>query len=120
MRRPRVLIVDDDRDICEFVAWGLSDRGYTVVSAENGRKALDSVTTIRPDAIVLDMRMPVMNGWEFAEVYRELPGPHAPIIIMTAYLDSAAVAAEVGAQGHISKPFNLVRLADILRPFVSE
>ena len=115
MQRPKVLIVDDDPDICEFVTWGLSDRGYRVVSASNGREALDCVASARPDAIVLDMRMPVMNGWEFARAYRELPGPHAPIVIMTAYLNPEEVAREMGAQGCISKPFNLITLVDILR-----
>ncbi len=115
MQQPKVLIVDDDPHICDFVTWGLSDRGYRVVSASNGREALDRVASIRPDAIVLDMRMPVMNGWEFARAYRELPGPHAPIVIMTAYLDPEEVAREMGVQGCISKPFNLITLVDILR-----
>jgi two-component system response regulator MprA len=115
MEHPKVLIVDDDPDICDFVEWGLADRGYEVMSAGNGMEALEKIAAKRPGAIILDMLMPVMNGREFVRAYRELPGPHAPIVVMTAYLDPAAVAKEVGAQGYISKPFDLVTLVDILR-----
>ena len=118
MTRPKVLIVDDDEGICEFVTWGLTDRGYEVIAAGNGQEALRRAASVQPDAIILDMRMPVMDGYEFARAYRETPGPHAPIVVMTAYLDPRAVAAEVGAQGYISKPFDLVTLADILRQYL--
>lgn len=120
MTRPKVLIVDDDSSICEFVEWGLADRGYDVVMAGNGKDALVVASSQRPDAIVLDMRMPVMDGYQFARAYRETPGPHAPIVIMTAYLDPQSVAAEVGAQGYVSKPFDLVTLFDILHKFMRD
>lgn len=120
MKRPKVLVVDDDQNICDLVAWGLDDSGYEVLVAFDGKAALDTVQRIRPDAIVLDMRMPVMNGWEFIEEYRKLPGPHAPIVVTTAYLDPGKIASEVGAQGCISKPFDLLTLSRMLRGLVSE
>ena len=120
MSRPKVLIVDDDSGICEFVEWGLGDRGIEVMTACNGREALEVLASERPHAIILDMRMPVMDGYEFARAYREMPGPRAPIVIMTAYLDPKAVAAQVGAEGYVSKPFDLVTLFDILRKHLPE
>lgn len=120
MDQPRILIVDDDSQICEFVAWGLADRGYEVVSAGNGRQALDRIASARPDAIILDMMMPIMDGWEFARAYRETPGPHAPIVVMTAYMDPQKIAREIGAEGCISKPFDLIMLTDILRQWLPE
>ncbi len=120
MGRPKVLIVDDDDSICEFVSWGLSDLGYQVLSARDGQEALTVAGLSQPDAIVLDMLMPVMNGWEFARAYRETPGLHAPIVIMTAFLDPAKVAAEVGAQDFVSKPFDLITLGQILRKHIQE
>jgi CheY-like chemotaxis protein len=120
MNTAKVMIVDDDEDICDFVSWGLSDHGYEVVAAENGKEAMESAPFFKPDAIILDMRMPVMDGWEFIKAYRELPGPHAPIIIMTAYMDPKQVAAEAGAQGYISKPFDLLTLVDLLRKHIPQ
>ena len=60
-----------------------------------------------PRLILLDMRMPVMDGWSFAAAYQALPGHHAPICVMTAAPDAAAHAAEIGAAAVLSKPFEL-------------
>src|SRR5262245_17777894 len=86
MSGERVLLVDDDESIRQVVSIFLSDEGYEIAGAGNGREALELVTDFRPDIILLDLRMPVMDGWEFARTYRELPGPHAPIIAFVAAL----------------------------------
>jgi len=69
--------------------------------------ALVEAATRGPDVILLDMKMPVMDGWEFARVYRAAPGQHAPIVVVTAAADAAGRAAEVAADGHLPKPFDL-------------
>ena len=66
-----------------------------------------------PDLIVLDMRMPIMDGWEFARRYRELPGPHAPIIVFTAARDAGERASEIAADAYLSKPVSLDDLLDL-------
>jgi two-component system chemotaxis response regulator CheY len=114
-RSARVLVVDDDKGIREFVRTVLSDEGYDVAEATDGQQALDRVAQRRPDVILLDMRMPVMDGWEFARTYRERPGPHAPIVIVTAALDVAKDAKEIGANGFLAKPFQLDDLLQLVQ-----
>ena len=114
-RSARVLVVDDDKGIREFVRTVLSDEGYDVAEATDGQQALDRVAQRRPDVILLDMRMPVMDGWEFARTYRERPGPHAPIVIVTAALDVAKDAKEIGADGFLAKPFQLDDLLQLVQ-----
>jgi CheY-like chemotaxis protein len=65
--RPKVLIVEDDHDLRRLYAVGLSQRGFDVLLAANGADALDRAAEVQPDIILLDMIMPVMDGWELVE-----------------------------------------------------
>jgi two-component system, chemotaxis family, chemotaxis protein CheY len=112
---PRVLVVDDDESIRELISIALEDEGYEILQAHQGQAALEVVRCHPPDVILLDTRMPVMNGWEFARRYRELEGPHAPVIMFTAVDDPELAAHEIGAEAYLSKPFDLIELADIIR-----
>jgi two-component system, chemotaxis family, chemotaxis protein CheY len=115
----RILIVDDDESIRQIVGLCLSDAGYEVFEASNGRVALDRIDEARPDLILLDLRMPVMDGWEFARSYRQRPGPHADIIAFVAALNADDEAAELHAASVLSKPFDLddlLRAVRSLRP----
>lgn len=112
-----VMIVDDDENISEFVSMVLEDEGYEVAKARNGQAALERAAELQPDLILLDMRMPVMDGWAFAEAYRQTPGPHAPIIACTAARDAAQSAAEIDAEGHIAKPFDIEELIQVVERF---
>lgn len=111
--RARILIVDDDEAILEFMSEALNDEGYEVTTALNGAEGLAVAARLPPDLILLDMRMPVMDGWEFARKYRETPGPHAAIVVITAARDAAASAQQIGAQGYLAKPFSLDALLEI-------
>jgi two-component system chemotaxis response regulator CheY len=112
-----VLVVDDDESIREFISLALMDTGYCVAAATDGAAALGTIPRFHPDLILLDMRMPVMNGWEFAATYRAAPGPHVPIIVLTAARDAAESAAEIQAQAYLAKPFDLDRLLDLIASF---
>ena len=105
-----ILVVDDDEGIREFVQTVLSDEGYEVRTAWHGAAALELLEQVSPSVILLDMRMPVMDGWEFARQYRERPGPHAPIIVVTAARDADDRAAQIAADGVLPKPFRLHQL----------
>jgi CheY-like chemotaxis protein len=102
--------VEDDDGIRDMVDIVLSAAGYEVLTASDGAAALQVVGSVRPDLLLLDMRMPVMDGWELARQYRALPGPHAPIVVMTAARDAAQWAAEVDANGYLGKPFDVAEL----------
>ncbi len=110
----RVLVVDDDVNIREFVSLALMGEGHEVEVASNGAIALDVVQALAPDVILLDMRMPVMDGWQFASAYRELPGPRARVVVMTAARDAARSGAEIGADGNLAKPFELDDLLNLV------
>lgn len=113
-QRP-ILVVDDDEVILSTLALFLADEGYVVEVAGNGQEALERAEREHPRLILLDMKMPVMDGWAFAAAYRERPGPHAPIIVMTAARDARGRAAEIAADGFLAKPFDLDRLLDLVR-----
>jgi CheY-like chemotaxis protein len=105
-----ILIVDDDPDGSEPVARFLRKSGYRVVTVPNGREALSMLTGALPDLIILDMRMPEMDGAMFLEVLRSyLRWQHVPVIILTAYpegphIDEAARlnANEVFRKGQLN------------------
>jgi CheY-like chemotaxis protein len=103
----RVLVVEDDEDIRSFVTAVLEGAGYLVREAANGVEALQRVQQESPGAILLDMKMPVMDGWAFAAQYRATAGQQAPIIVMTAAHEAAARAREVDAMEVLSKPFEI-------------
>ncbi len=109
-----ILVVDDEDTIRELVAGALEDAGYQVRTACDGAQALSLVCQEPPDLIVLDMRMPVMDGWEFAQVYHDRPDPHAAIIVLTAGREPASIAAEIGADAYMAKPFELGRLLSLV------
>jgi CheY-like chemotaxis protein len=103
----RILVVEDDDSIRDLVDIVLSSAGYEVLTASDGAVALQVVGSVHPDLVLLDMRMPVMDGWEFARQYRAGPEPHAPIVVLTAARDAAERAAEIHANGYLGKPFEV-------------
>ena len=104
-----VLVVDDDTSILDTVTAILSGEGYEVVSAASGQEALAAVTRKPPLVILLDMRMPVMDGWAVARALRER-GVDVPIVVMTAAESAKRWADEIGAEAYLAKPFGLDEL----------
>jgi CheY-like chemotaxis protein len=101
-----VLVVDDDPNITAAVRDGLEFEGYRVTTASSGAEALRHVELDPPALILLDMRMPGMNGWEFAERYRAT-GVDAPVVVMTAAANARTWAEEIQADAVLAKPFTL-------------
>jgi DNA-binding response OmpR family regulator len=106
----RILVVDDDAGIRRLVGYVLGDEGYVVDEAPDGKTAMAVISRHHPDIIILDMKMPGMDGWEFARVYREQYGRQAPIIVLTAAQDAAERASDVSAEGYLPKPFDIETL----------
>jgi two-component system, chemotaxis family, chemotaxis protein CheY len=109
-----ILFIDDDESIREFVTMALTDEGYEVATAQNGAAALDLIKRKQPDLILLDMRMPVMDGWAFMKAYDGTPMPHAPIIALTASRNSPDVQVPAEVSGFLAKPFDLSDLLDMI------
>jgi CheY-like chemotaxis protein len=104
-----ILIIDDDPAILLTVAAILEYEGYPVAQACNGAEGLDKLAQVQPKLVLLDMRMPVLDGWGFAHALQER-GIHLPILVMTAAQDAGRWAREIGATGYIAKPFELTGL----------
>jgi two-component system chemotaxis response regulator CheY len=109
----RVLVVDDEPAIRHAVEAALVDEGFIVSTAPNGEAALSAVDSVRPDAILLDLRMPVMDGYAFLRAYRSRPEPRAAVIVCST---SARLAATVdlGATAFLRKPFDIDELVGVI------
>jgi two-component system, chemotaxis family, chemotaxis protein CheY len=114
-----VLVVDDDEGVRAVMATALEDDGWRVETAENGRIALETLIWARPDAIILDLRMPIMDGLTFAEQYRGFPEPRAPLILISATVTQSAVQA-TGAVTGLRKPVDLNVLLDTVRQHATD
>src|SRR5437764_10912029 len=101
------MIVDDDESIREVVDVFLTGEGFEVVPAPNGAVALQLIEERTPDVILLDGMMPIMDGREFAAAYQSLPGPHAPIVLLTAATDSSDGLDGIQVDDYLAKPFDL-------------
>ena len=102
---PRILVADDEQYVAELLARTLEAEGYSVTRAYNGQDALDEVNKEVPDLIILDINMPVLNGYEVLE--RINKKHDIPVIMLTAVLEATAVdkTIDLGADDYIRKPF---------------
>jgi two-component system OmpR family response regulator len=109
----RVLVVDDDPIIQGFLLDALTDEGYEVRTAPNGRDALAVADSWRPDLIVLDLMMPVMDGRTFRARQRERAELcDVPVVVLSATRDIREQADGLDPAGVFSKPFDLETLLD--------
>jgi CheY-like chemotaxis protein len=110
----RVLVVDDDALTRDVVATVLEDDGYRVDTASNGAEALRMADQYEPDAVILDMTMPVMDGWSFLATWRTRPPEsRAPVLVLSARRESRD-ALDRGAKAYMSKPFDIETLETTL------
>jgi DNA-binding response OmpR family regulator len=110
-----ILVVEDDRDLAEVVVDVLALEGFEVAHADNGRVALEMCAQRTPRLILLDMKMPVMDGWEFARRFRHEFHNATPIIVVTAAESAAQRCREIGADAWLAKPFDLDELRALVR-----
>jgi two-component system chemotaxis response regulator CheY len=113
MSQQPILIVDDDLSIRTTITEILELEGYPVETATNGLEALSAVERSRPSLVLLDMRMPVLDGWGVARALAER-GIELPIVVMTAAQDARRWAQDIGAAGHVAKPFDLDELLRVV------
>ncbi len=106
-----ILVVDDEADSASFIAEAIEGWGFEVVTTSNGREGLDVLHTMPIDGILLDLEMPVMNGWTMLDELR-WQGIAIPVIVMSEEVNEAKLKNFLveGAQDYLVKPFNLLLL----------
>lgn len=109
----RVLLVEDDAGIREITQMALESMGYAVRVAPSGQSALDQLAEEPADAILLDVRMPIMDGAEFARLYRERTTEPAPIILLSAARSTDA-RQPIAESRYVEKPFDIDDLARVI------
>ena len=114
---PRVLVVEDDANLRDSICAVLTDAGYTSWPAENGEVALERARTDRPCVILLDLMMPIMNGWEFrTEQLRDPQLSSIPVLIMTS--DTRAVEkAKTLRTDYLKKPIRADALLELVKDY---
>jgi DNA-binding response OmpR family regulator len=123
-RRRKILVVDDDRAILELVATRLTLAGHDVFAARDGHEALQRIAGIRPDAMVLDLNMPSLDGYGVLKQLGKEGTARLPTLVLTARHGTVDVqrAIGLGARDYLSKPFKdsqlLMRVARLFRPRV--
>ena len=115
-RRRTVLVVEDDRDVLEALAETLEETDYQVLRARNGLEALGQLEGHACDLILLDLMMPVMNGWDFRDKQRETPAiAKIPVLLMSAGAHLTTATGELDAVGYVTKPVDVSDLLDTVR-----
>jgi CheY-like chemotaxis protein len=120
-RRSRVLIVDDDAAVRLVCATVLELEGYEVLEAANGQEALDLARSAAPDVMLLDISMPVLDGFGVAAALRsDSKTRELPFVFLTGELDPQVIrqGGEVGAAGFFTKPFDPAAMVDFIRRIV--
>jgi two-component system chemotaxis response regulator CheY len=115
-----VLVVEDESYLCDLISDVLEAEGHTARKAANGLEALDALRERKPQLILLDLMMPIMDGWEFMETLkRNHAWADIPVIIITAVYDVARTQEETGARAVITKPFDIDQLTEAVRTFAA-
>ena len=119
MQKEKILVVDDDKNICELLRMYLEKEGYVVLMAHNGIDAVNAFNTGNPDLILLDIMLPQLDGWQVCREIRKLS--EAPIIMLTAKDEvfDKVLGLELGADDYVTKPFDtkeiVARIKAVLR-----
>ena len=117
--RKRILLVDDDPTVRDSLNDVLVEEDYFVISAENGQQALDSAKTLPIDLVLLDLNMPVKNGWD---TFEQLTADHplVPIIIVTARPNQLFTAVGAGVGALLEKPMDIPTLLRTIEKLLAE
>ncbi|MCU1267545.1 MAG: pleD [Acidobacteria bacterium] len=116
-----ILIVEDSEDNREILRYILRSIGYGVLEAANGEQAVELCRNRRPDLILMDLSMPVLDGYGAARLIREIDGGAVPIIAISAHATIAhrAKAAAVGFNDYLTKPIDFAQLETVLHRYLS-
>jgi CheY-like chemotaxis protein len=110
-----VLVVDDDDELADVIRQVLRDAGYSVATVRHGAAALELVRHISPELILLDLSMPIMDGWSFVSQYRRTGRADARIVLLTGNSHASEIAETLSADGYVTKPFDVDALMAVVR-----
>src|SRR5688572_13209265 len=111
----KVLVVEDDQEIREILTEVLTDNGYEVETAANGREALDLINTSMPCVMLLDLMMPIMNGWQLlGELEAQGSVPALPVVVVSAAQESVPPK---GSRDFLPKPIAIERLLKAIKTY---
>jgi DNA-binding response OmpR family regulator len=111
----KILVVDDEESVRHVVTFALERAGYEVDAAVNGDECLDKVYSFRPDLVLLDLMMPLVDGWEVLQLLRSNPETeNIPVVLLTAKgeIHDIMFALQQGAADYITKPFGKEELLE--------
>lgn len=123
MAEPKILIVDDNQEIIDLISYQFRSKGYQVISALNGQEALAKVYQEHPDLILLDIMMPMIDGYEICNTLKtNEETKHIPVILVTVKGNESDIEKgfEVRADGYVVKPFEIEELADFSEKFLKK
>jgi CheY-like chemotaxis protein len=119
--KKKVLVIDDEVDLCTTIKAQLEANGYTGLTAFSGKEGLEKASSQKPDIIILDLMMPVMDGFEVCKRLKKDPQTSPiPVVVLTALEqeESAKKALTAGAEGYLVKPFEPDSLMFTIREFL--
>ena len=113
---PSILIVDDEPQVVWMLQFSLEAEGYRTYSARDGRLALAEMRERKPDVVLLDIMMPIMDGWSVLEEMRQMAGHRPRVVVLSARssMRDRAKASELGADHFMAKPFNMDDLLSLV------
>ena len=122
MRMPSILITDDESNIRLMLRTALETEGFDVLQAANGREALDVIRRDKPDVVILDLNMPVMDGMAVLEQLKSMSDPKPRVVVLTAYgsISAAVKATRLGAMDFLEKPITPNELRDTIHSILNE
>lgn len=119
----KVLIVDDNSDMRELLRLVIQGMDYIPVLARNGQECLEKAITDQPNLILMDLRMPIMDGWEATRALRAHPETkEIPILVTTALIfhpEDLSAGLEAGCNGYMVRPFNVLDLQNKIRELLT-
>lgn len=122
MSKGKILVVDDEVNITQILEFSIGAEGYEVIAAQNGEEAIDKARREQPDLIILDIMMPIIDGYEACRILKANPlTKNIPVILLTAKgrdIDKR-LGYEVGATDYIIKPFSPNKLVDKIHKLLS-
>ncbi len=115
----RVLVVDDEPDLRELYCVNLEEAGHEVLTASNGAEGLGVVERESPDIVLVDLMMPLMDGYEFLQHLRRMPGLQRTPAIVVSAIATGGFSRKVGASGFVAKPFDADELVSVVERYAT-